>query len=225
MSADLTPREEDDLLWISDLQHFTFCRRQWALLRIEQQWADNVHTVEGELFHRKSHDETATERRGDLLITRSMPVFSHTLGVTGKCDVVEFHADPDGIALQGWEGRWRPYPIEYKKGKPKPHNADALQLCAQALCLEEMLVCSIPEGSLFYGEPHRRTEVVLDNAIREEVRQALAEMRALYQRGYTPRVRRHKGCKQCSVEGLCMPDLFARSADAYVRARLQEGEQ
>lgn len=216
--------EQDDYLMISGLQHFAFCRRQWALIHIEDQWAENVHTVEGDIFHRRAHDEKQTEKRGDLLITRSMAVSSRTLGVSGLCDVVEFHADPDGISLHGWPGTWRPYPIEYKKGRPKAHNADALQLCAQAMCLEEMLACTIEEGSLFYGEPHRRTQITFSADLREEVRGMLAEMHALYARGYTPKVKPFKGCKQCSMASLCRPGQVAQPVSAYIASHLEEVE-
>ena len=141
----------EDLLPLSGLQHFAFCRRQWALIHLEQQWQENLRTVEGGLLHRRAHDEAARERRSDTLILRGLQVVSHQLGLSGQCDVVEFHATPKGVPLQGEEGLWQPYPVEYKRGKPKSHQADELQLCAQAMCLEEMLCCSIPEGALFYG--------------------------------------------------------------------------
>ena len=148
---------EEDYLQLSGLQHFAFCRRQWALIHVEQQWQENLRTVEGDLFHRRAHDEQLRERRGDTLILRGLSVASPTLGISGKCDVVEFHADPSGISLCGEEGLWVPFPVEYKRGAPKAHQADELQLCAQAMCLEEMLCCTIQAGALFYGETRRRT--------------------------------------------------------------------
>lgn len=129
---------------LSALQHFVFCRRQWALIHLEQQWAENTRTAEGELMHRRAHDEKQIEKRGDLLLWRGLHVRSERLGLSGLCDVVEFHQDPQGIPLPGYDGLWQPYPVEYKRGRPKPHDADQLQLCAQALCLEEMLLCAIP---------------------------------------------------------------------------------
>ena len=129
---------EEDFLQLSGLQHFAFCRRQWALIHIEQQWRENLRTVEGDLLHRRAHDEQARERRGDILILRGLSVASAALGISGKCDVVEFRADPGGISLRGEEGLWVPFPVEYKRGSPKPHRADELQLCAQAMCLEKM---------------------------------------------------------------------------------------
>ena len=149
---------EEDYLLLSGIQHFAFCRRQWALIHIENQWAENERTVDGIIMHEKAHSGDA-ESRGDAVIMRAVRVFSATLGVSGECDVVEFHRNADGISLNGHDGLWQPYPVEYKRGKPKEHNADEMQLCAQAMCLEEMLCCTIPCGALFYGEPRRRTEV------------------------------------------------------------------
>ena len=158
----------EDLLPLSGLQHFAFCRRQWALIHLEQQWQENLRTVEGGLLHRRAHEGAARERRSDTLILRGLQVVSHQLGLSGQCDVVEFHAAPKGVPLQGEEGLWQPYPVEYKRGKPKSHQADELQLCAQAMCLEEMLCCDIPEGALFYGEPRRREPVAFTEELRQE---------------------------------------------------------
>lgn len=151
--------EENEFLQLSGIQHFAFCRRQWALAYIEMQWQENVRTVEGRLLHEKAHDTTSREKRGDLLISRGMPIHSRTLGISGECDVVEFHREEDGITLQGYEGTYKVVPVEYKKGKPKQGNADILQLTAQAMCLEEMLCCDIPFGYLYYGEIRRREKI------------------------------------------------------------------
>ena len=159
----MTIYREEDLLPLSGIQHFAFCRRQWALIHLEQQWQDNMRTVEGDLLHRRAHDEALRERRGGTLILRSLPVVSYTLGLSGQCDVVEFHADPAGVSIHGEDGQWRPFPVEYKRGHPKAHHADELQLCAQAMCLEELLCCSFSAGALFYGEPHRRTLVLFSS--------------------------------------------------------------
>ncbi|MBQ9331266.1 MAG: CRISPR-associated protein Cas4 [Oscillibacter sp.] len=214
---------EEVYLPISGLQHFAFCRRQWALIHLEQQWAENLRTVDGALIHQNAHDQDFTESRGDLLITRGMRVASPTLGVSGACDVVEFRRVPDGVSLQGREGLWQPYPVEYKRGSPKSHDADALHLCAQAMCLEEMLCCAIPEGALFYHEIRRRTAVPLTEELRQRVREALLEMHQLYRRGHTPRVRPGKGCNACSLKDLCLPSLLRRgSAAAYLAAAMED---
>ena len=214
---------ERELLMLSGLQHFAYCRRQWALIHVEQQWQENLHTAEGQVFHQRAHDEKQTEVRGDTVIVRGMRVQSERLGVSGICDVVEFRRAPEGIALAGREGRFTVYPIEYKKGAPKEHQADELQLCAQAMCLEEMLLCEIGEGSLFYGETRRRTRVTFTPELRAQVEQMLEEMHGYDARGYTPRVRRHKGCAACSLREICLPGMDRiPAASAYLRAHVQE---
>lgn len=214
---------DDDLLQLSGLQHFAFCRRQWALIHVEHQWQENLRTVEGDLMHRRAHDEAARERRGDTLILRGLAVVSHELGLAGKCDVVEFHATPGGIALQGEGGLWLPEPVEYKVGRPKAQLADELQLCAQAMCLEEMLCCAIPAGALFYGEPRRRTPVEFTQELRQAVRDACSEMHQYARRGHTPRARPGKFCKSCSLSELCLPQLTRSGSVAnYIRTALEE---
>lgn len=214
--------QEEDFLQLSGLQHFRFCRRQWALIHIEQQWAENLRTTDGAILHENAHNSDMTERRGDVLITRDMRIFSRTLGVSGACDVLEFHRGDTGIALNGREGLWQPFPVEYKRGRPKEHNADALQLCGQAMCLEEMLCCDIPEGALYYGEPRRRTAVTFTPELRREVRTLLEEMHTLYARGHTPKVKPAKGCNACSLKELCLPRLTKnKSVSAYLRRGME----
>lgn len=176
--------KEDDYLMISGIQHFKFCRRQWALIHIEQQWAENVHTVVGELMHKKVHDPYLTEKRKDVLITRALPVSSRTLGVRGECDVVEFHKCEDGVRLYGHRGLYQVFPIEYKKGKPKISDEDILQLAAQAMCLEEMFSTVVNEGALFYGETRRREEIMITEELRGQVREMFQEMHQYYERRY-----------------------------------------
>ena len=162
-------------------------------------------------------------RCGGLLIVRSLPVFSASLGVSGEGDVVEFHETPDGIALKGQSGLWQPYPVEYKRGKHSQRTGDALQLCGQAMCLEEMLCCAIPEGALYYGETRRRLRISFTEELRQEVRDCLLEMHALYERGHTPKVKPTKACNACSLKGLCLPKILrGGSAHNYVKARLEE---
>lgn len=213
---------EEDYLSLSGIQHFAFCRRQWALIHIENQWAENERTVDGIIMHEKAHSGDA-ESRGDVVIMRALRVFSATLGVSGECDVVEFHRNADGISLNGHEGLWQPYPVEYKLGKPKEHNADEMQLCAQAMCLEEMLCCTIPCGALFYGEPRRRTEVEFTPELRRAVEDSLNEMHDYYKRGYTPKAKPRKGCSACSLKEICLPKMVQRkSVAAYVERALNE---
>ena len=220
--------ETDTYLLISGIQHFAFCHRQWALAYIEEQWAENLRTVEGHLLHLRAHDAGA-ERQGDTIIVRDMPVLSHELRVRGMCDVVEFHADPGGITLKGKYGRdgkrYRPVPVEYKRGKPKENEADLLQLCAQAMCLEEMLLTDIPAGEIFYGEPRRRLRVTLDTPLRSRVRELTIEMRNLYDRGYVPKVKTGPFCRACSLMDICLPKLCKEpSVEKYIDAQLTEAE-
>ena len=214
---------EDDFLQLSGLQHFKFCRRQWALIHVENQWAENFRTTDGAILHENAHNGGFAESRGDLLITRDMRIFSRTLGVSGACDVLEFHRGKIGIPLKGREGLWQPYPVEYKRGRSKENTADALQLCGQAMCLEEMLVCEIPSGALFYGETRRRFPVSFTQELREEVRQDAAQMHNLYRRGHTPHVRPTKSCNACSLKELCLPRLQkSGSVQEYLRESMEE---
>lgn len=198
---------EDEFLMISGIQHFTFCRRQWALIHIEQQWNENVHTVVGELMHKKVHDPSLSEKRKDVLVVRALPVSSKTLGLSGECDVVEFHRQEDGIKLFGHRGLYSIYPIEYKKGKPKVTEEDVLQLVAQAMCLEEMFSTTVSEGALFYGETRRRENVSITGELRQQVSHMAEEMHQYYRRRYTPKVRSGKQCQSCSLKDLCLPRL------------------
>ena len=214
---------EEEYLQLSGLQHFSFCRRQWALIHMEQQWAENVRTTDGRILHEKAHDSSIREKRGDLIITHDMSIHSAQLGVSGKCDVVEFHRGETGIPLPGQEGLWQAYPVEYKRGSPKITDADRLQLCAQAMCLEEMLCCDIPEAALYYGEIRRREVVDLDPDLREKVHTLLEEMHELYQRSHTPKVKPGKGCNACSLKELCLPKLMKkRSVTDYLRKHMED---
>lgn len=214
---------EEDFLQLSGLQHFAFCRRQWALIHIENQWAENERTVDGVLMHEKAHDREFEESRGDRLIKRGVSVYCAELGISGQCDVLEYYQSDTGIPLNGKGGLWQPYPVEYKRGSPKENSADALQLCAQAMCLETMLCCDIPEGALYYGEIRRREYVRLDQELRDQVREMLIQMHSLYKRGYTPKVKPTKSCNACSLRELCLPKLLkSRSVSAYLKAAVEE---
>ena len=213
---------EEDYRQISEIQHFAFCRRQWALIHLEQQWKDNLRTTEGKIMHKRVHDADLSESRGDKLIIRGMRVKSGRLCCVGICDVVEFYRDEEGIELKGRKGKWLPRPVEYKRGKPKAGREDVLQLCAQAMCIEEMLICVVPEGDLFYGEPHRRTTVDFTESLREEVKRLFDEMNSLYKRGSTPRVKPQKGCRSCSLYEICLPKLNMRgTVEDYIRTNLE----
>lgn len=224
MTREYTP---DELLPLSGIQHFLFCRRQWALIHIEMQWQDNALTVEGKQLHERVDDPFFVETRRDVVISRSVPVASYTLGLSGICDVVEFTRAAEGVRLPGREGCYLPAPIEYKRGRPKREPVDEAQLCAQAMCLEEMLSIAIPRGFLYYGRTRHREPVELTGELRRLVREAAAEMHAYMSRGYTPRVKISKACRACSLASVCLPDLQARTvaASAYIRQQIEEVER
>jgi CRISPR-associated exonuclease Cas4 len=214
---------EEDYLFISGIQHFKFCRRQWALIHVEQQWEENVHTVIGELMHKKAHDPYLTEKRKDTIIVRALPVVSKEMGITGECDVVEFRRCEDGVRLHGHRGLYSIYPVEYKKGKPKTDEKDQLQLAAQAMCLEEMFSTKIKEGALFYGETKRREIIHITDELRIEVRDMFQEMHHYFSRHYTPKVKTSKSCSSCSLKEICLPKLSKTvSVGTYMKRMLQE---
>ncbi|EEP28829.1 CRISPR-associated protein Cas4 [Shuttleworthella satelles] len=199
--------EEDDFLQLSGVQHFVFCRRQWALIHIENQWRENAKTVDGAFFHQRVHDETSRERRGNLIIDRGVSIHSRALGLSGQCDVIEFHKTEAGVPLRGEIGKWLPYPVEYKRGRAKITHCDEVQVCAQAMCLEEMYACDLKEAALFYGENRRRQLVELSEQLRDEVISAVEEMHDLSKKNYTPKVKKKKCCYACSLHENCMPEL------------------
>jgi len=211
---------EEDYLMLSGIQHFAFCKRQWALIHIEQQWADNVLTFEGQQLHEKADDPIIKETRGDRLISRAVPIVSHRLRVYGVADVVEFRRCAEGeggISLPLRKGRWKPYPIEYKRGKPKPDTWDELQLCVQAMCLEEMFETYIPEGALYYGEVGHRERIDLHDGLRNQATLLLNEMHELFSRGSTPEAVWASKCSRCSLHEICQPKLSGRQASEYLR--------
>ena len=214
---------EDEYLMLSGIQHFVFCRRQWALIHIEQQWEENYRTADGRVMHRNVHDAGFHEKRGDLVISRAMAVSSQRLGISGECDAVEFRKDSSGIEIFGLEGRYSVTPVEYKRGQPKEDPCDKMQLAAQAMCLEEMLCCQIDTGFLYYGETHRRLKVEITPQLRQDTENALREMHELFRKRYTPKVKRSKACNACSLKNICLPVLCSqKSAKDHILSMLEE---
>lgn len=196
---------EDELLAISALQHLAFCERQWGLIHLEGAWAENQLTAEGRVLHERAH-EADWEVRGDQCIARGLPLRSLRLGLVGVADVVEFFPDPAGTALPRAKGHWRPMPVEYKRGRPKRGSCDEVQLCAQALCLEEMLDTPIPEGALFYGQTRRRSDVTFGPELRAQTEALAQRLHALTAGGRTPSAAYAKAkCDRCSIREQCMP--------------------
>jgi CRISPR-associated exonuclease Cas4 len=214
--------QEDDLLLLSGIQHMAFCPRQWALIHIEQQWVENVKTIEGHHLHERVDDPFIKDESSNLVVWRSVGLISYSLGLTGKSDVVEFIKGNKGIRLKGKSGTWIPFPVEYKRGKPKPDERDEVQLCAQAICLEEMLGVDIPEGALFYHEERRRTRVVFSDEMREKVREYAAEMHHLFSLGITPLPEYRSHCKSCSLFDICLPKSIrqTRTVSDYLKLEL-----
>ncbi|WP_070329075.1 CRISPR-associated protein Cas4 [Exiguobacterium aurantiacum] len=216
-------KQDDSYLLLSGIQHFQFCPRQWALIHIEQQWEENSRTVEGQHLHKKADDPFAREKRKDKLIVRGMAIKSEVLNVSGQCDVVEFVQDPAGVSLYGNPDTYRPIPVEYKRGKPKVGKEDELQLAAQAICLEEMFLCQITEGYLYYNETKHRHQVLLSESLKHEVREIVEKMNDYYRRRHTPKVKMGPRCKSCSLQNICLPELMVReSFSEYMERRLRD---
>lgn len=222
--------EESVLLPISALQHVIFCERQCALIHIEGLWVENRLTVEGRHLHERV-DSARAESRGRLRVARGVPLRSERLGLVGRADTVEFHrlpakgdASATGIELCGVEGRWQPFPVEYKRGRPKRDGSDEVQLCAQALCLEEMLIGEVPVGALYYGKQRRRTDVKFDRELRDLTEGTARRLHELIASGVTPRARREPKCRRCSMFDICLPHGISpsRSAAGYLRRALEQ---
>jgi len=214
---------ETEYLMLSGIQHFMFCKRQWALIHIEQQWEENVRTIEGQHLHEKADKPFIREKRKDKIIVRGMPVQSKDLKINGICDVVEFIQDSKGVEIVGEQGKYIPIPIEYKRGKPKRDETDLVQLAAQAICLEEMLVCEIHTGYMFYNEVKKRVEVPITKELKEKVKKLVLEMQEFYTRRYTPRVKTGKHCLNCSLQHICLPGMMNRqSVKSYIEGMLRE---
>jgi len=219
---------EDDYLMISGIQHFSFCKRQWALIHIEDQWDENSLTVEGEIMHERVHDPTLHNNRNGVRILRGLRVCSHSLGITGTCDLVELIPQEGGIRFENYPGTWRINPVEYKRGMKKVNDYDRLQLTAQCLCLEEMLGCCIEEGMIYYGQTRRRERVLISEELRSKTKDVINEMHHFMQTGNTPAGKRSKRCNRCSLFNLCVPQLFSdrksRRVESYIKGHLFQEE-
>jgi CRISPR-associated exonuclease Cas4 len=192
---------EDDLVMISALQHLIFCPRQCALIHIEQQWAENRLTAEGRILHERVHS-VGGESRSKVHIEFDLPIRSLRLGLIGRADIVEFHLRDSGI--------WQPYPVEYKRGRPKKDRSDEVQLCAQAICLEEMLDRDVPEGALYYGQKKRRQNVSFDERLRQATIETAGALHALLRSNITPPPEYGEKCESCSFISQCLPKISGR---------------
>jgi CRISPR-associated exonuclease Cas4 len=207
-----TSEADDDVLPISGLQHLAFCPRQWALIHLEQVWVENVRTAEGRLLHERA-DLPGESRRASVRTVRGTWLRSERLHLTGRADIVEF--------------RPAPYPVEYKRGKSKPNDCDTVQLCAQALCLEEMLQTMIERGAIFYGNPRRRLEVDFTPELRARTEELAATMHRLYRSGVTPAATPGPYCRNCSLVDVCLPEATSHNdvAAHWVTLQLRSLQQ
>jgi CRISPR-associated exonuclease Cas4 len=202
---------DDDYLPLSGLQHLLFCERQCALIHVEQVWAENALTTQGKLLHERV-DLQGLEQRPGVRIERAVPLRSDRLRLIGKADVVEFHAVP------GESRRWQPFPVEYKRGRRRKWLHDEVQVCAQAMCLEEMVGVPVPEGALYYAASRRRREVTIDAALRGETVTAAARFHELVAKGETPPAQLQRKCVNCSLHEICLPELSTVSPGEPARA-------
>jgi len=215
---------DDDLLMLSGIQHIAFCERQFALAYIELQWNENVFTTEGHHLHERVDDPSESDKRGKVITYRAFPLISHQLGLTGRADVVELeYSEEHGVQLEGYDGKWILRPVEYKRGKQKPDDCDAVQVCAQAICLEEMFNTGISQGSLFYAETRRRVIVEITLELRQSVFDLARRMHELFDNGITPLPEYKSHCKSCSLIDICLPQSLSGKINAsdYLRKELE----
>jgi len=218
---------EEDYLMLSGIQHFYFCKRQWALIHIEQQWAENQATMEGNYLHDKADNPYIVEKRKDTFISRAVPVASKYLGLSGILDVLEFKKDKQGISVEGKDGFWMPNIVEYKRGKPKKDKRDIVQLVAQVICLEEMLNCTIKKSDFFYHEINRRLSIDITDELKDETRKYSMEMHHLYELKRTPKAESYKNCQKCSLYDICLPRMTKKkvSVPNYIKHYIMEDEK
>ncbi len=222
---------EDDLLPISALQHLSFCERQWGLIHLEGIWGENRLTVEGRHLHDRA-DTPETEVRSNIRMARGLRLRSMRLGLSGKADVVEFHRvreadEACGMRLEGVAGLWRPVPVEYKRGKPKIEPCDEIQVCAQALCIEEMTGARAPQGMLFYGMPRRRYDVLFYGDLRKKTEELCLRLHELTRAGKTPAARYEKKCVSCSLLDHCMPKTVGKrvNVERYIMTAISDTDE
>ena len=202
---------EDDYLMLSGIQYFMFCKRQWALIHIEQQWAENEETVLGQLLHQKVDNPYIKEKRSDVIISRAVPVSSKILGLSGILDILELHKNPSGIRITGRKGYWIPNIVEYKRGVPKNEKYDIVQLVAQVLCLEETFQCHISSVSLYYFGNNKKLDIEITDELKAQVVELSREMHRLFTEQKLPKAEFYRNCKRCSLYDICKPQLSKKS--------------
>lgn len=211
--------KEENYLMLSGIQHFYYCKRQWCLIHVEQQWADNQWTAEGHLVHEKVDNPYLKEKRKNTFISRAMPVYSSSLGFSGTLDVVEFNRDDEkGIEIVGKKGKWVPRIVEFKRGKNKKDARDIVQLVAQVICLEEKFKIDIPTSYLYYDQTNHKVEIEITDVLRKEVQDLADEMHELFDNGITLSPNFCQCDKGCSLADICMPNLLKKhkKVDSYL---------
>lgn len=217
---------ESDYLMLSGIQHFQFCKRQWSLIHIEQQWAENEATAHGQILHQKADNPYIKEKRKDVIISRALHVSSSELGLYGILDVVEFYKNENGVPLGGKRGKWLPCIVEYKRGRPKKDHRDIVQLVAQTICLEEALGCKIANGYLYYHSVNQKKLVEITPDLREEVFELAHQMHEFYDKKIVPKAEYFKNCQLCSLVDICKPRLSkkARNIKNYIDQAVRSEE-
>ena len=213
---------EEDYLLISGIQHFVFCKRQWALIYLENIWKENIFTVQGKILHEKVDDPEIIETRGSVFLSRSMPIVSHNLKVSGIADLVEFEktVEGDGVYISSRKHYYLITPVEYKRGKPKQNESDAMQLCAQAICLEEMFNTHIEFGYVYYNEIRHRQKIFFSQCLREDLKKVIIEMQEMFRDKKTPICKKGEFCSRCSIYDYCIPDIFGKNVDEYIYKKI-----
>jgi len=206
---------EDDYIQLSAIQHYVFCPRQCALIHVYGIWQENLFTAKGKILHEKV-DSGEDESRGDKIITRSLNIYSRYLGLSGRCDVVEITEKNNQI---------KPYPVEYKSGKPKNNISDMAQLCAQALCLEEMMGVPVPDAAIFYGRPRRRELIEINNNLRDQTREIILHIHSMIQNRIVPEAKYGKKCDTCSLNNICMPKAGHKKLKKYIEELYKQNEE
>lgn len=213
----------DEYLFLSGIQHYFYCKRQWALIHIEQYWKENALTTEGRFLHEKVDQPYLKERRKDIIYSRSIPVISHQLQFRGVLDMVEFHQGKKGVVLNNEEGLWNPNIVEYKKGKPKEDICDQMQLTAEVIALEETLNTTIDHAYLYYNEVRRRQKVNITEEMRKKVFDASREMMSHFVTGTSFDAEPSKSCNRCSLKDYCIPRLTKKKKNVkqYLKENIQ----
>lgn len=223
MKSSLKIVNETEYLQLAGIQHFIYCRRQWGLIHLEQQWSENYFTADGKVKHDKVDCGPIDEKIGRKRVLRSLHIVSHQLRIQGKCDVVELIENPEGDYFSKYDANYHVQPVEYKRGKEKEDESDIMQLAAQSICLEEMMGVKITQGYVYYFETRHRLLVPITEEVKMRVKEIVLEMNRYYQQAYVPRVRKTSKCKACSLHDICMPEIgVSRSAIDYIREVIEE---